>query len=119
MMLRLTSAKRRRAKVLAVKLELRRRMHRSIPERGAYLRAVVGGHARNFGVPNNGAWIIACRFQVAPLWHRTLCRRSRTHHLPWRRMHRLIDHCLPPPRVCHPYPNQRLIVTTQGRSRMR
>ena len=119
MVLRLTSAKRLRAKVLAVKLELRRRMHRTIPEQGAYLRAVVGGHARYFGVPNNGARIIAFRFQVARLWHRTLCRRSQTHHLPWRRMYRLIDHWLPPPRVCHPYPNQRLIVTTQGRSRMR
>ena len=83
------------------------------------LRAVVYGHARYFGVPNNGAWIIAFRFQVARLWRRTLCRRSQTHHLPWRRLHRLIDHWLPPPRVCHPYPNQRLIITTRGRSRMR
>ncbi|NWG76490.1 MAG: RNA-directed DNA polymerase, partial [Rubrivivax sp.] len=36
-----------------------------------------------------------------------------------KRMHRIVDHWLPPPRICHPYPNQRLIVTTQGKSRVR
>ncbi|MGC8733277.1 MAG: reverse transcriptase domain-containing protein, partial [Halothiobacillaceae bacterium] len=119
MVLRLTSAKRLRAKLQAVKLELRRRMHRPIKEQGQYLRAVVAGHGRYFGVPNNGARLSVFRFQVGRLWHRTLCRRSQTHHLPWRRMHRLIAHWLPTSSICHPYPNQRLIVTTRGRSRMR
>lgn len=119
MVLRLTSAKRLRAKLQAVKIELRRRMHRPIKEQGQYLRAVVAGHGRYFGVPCNGARLSAFRFQVARLWHRTLCRRSQTHHLSWRRMHRLIAHWLPIPHICHPYPSQRLIVTTQGRSRMR
>ena len=119
MVLRLTSAKRLRAKLQAVKIELRRRMHRPINEQGQYLHAVVAGHGRYFGVPNNGARLSVFRFQVARLWHRTLCRRSQTHHLNWRRMHRLIEHWLPTPHICHPYPHQRLIVTTQGRSRMR
>jgi RNA-directed DNA polymerase len=119
LVLRLTHAKRLRTKLQAVKLELRRRMHRPIAEQGKYLQAVVAGHGRYYGVPNNGARLSVFRFQVARLWHRTLCRRSQTHHLPWRRMHRLIAHWLPPVRICHPYPNQRLIVITQGRSRMR
>ena len=117
--LRLTSAKRLRAKLQAVKLELRRRMHRPVAEQGKYLRAVVAGHGRYFGVPNNGARLSTFRLQVGRLWHRTLCRRSQTHHLPWRRMSRLIAHWIPVLRICHPYPNQRLIVSTQGRSRMR
>ena len=119
MVLRFTSAKRLRAKLQAVKLELRRRMHHPIAEQGPYLRAVVAGHARYFGVPDNGARLSVFRFQVARLWHRTLCRRSQAKHLSWRRMLRLIAHWLPVPHICHPYPNQRLIVTTQGRSRMR
>ena len=119
MVLRLTSAKRLRAKLQAVKFELRRRMHRPIKEQAIYLRAVVAGHGRYFGVPNNGARLGGFRFQVARLWHRTLCPRSQTHHLSWRRMHRLIAHWLPTPSICHPHPNQRLIVITQGRSRMR
>jgi group II intron reverse transcriptase/maturase len=119
MVLRLTSAKRLQAKLQAVKIELRRRMHRPIAEQGPYLRAVVTGHGRYFGVPDNGARLSAFRFQVGRLWHRTLCRRSQSHHLRWHRMHRLIEHWLPVPRICHPYPNQRLIVTTQGKSRVR
>lgn len=117
--LRITSAKRLRAKVQAVKLELRRRMHRPIAQQGQYLRAVVAGHGRYFGVPNNGARLNVFRLQVGRLWHRTLCRRTQNHHLSWRRMHRLFAHWLPRPHICHPYPNQRLIVTTRGRSRVR
>jgi group II intron reverse transcriptase/maturase len=119
MVLRLTSAKRLRSKLQALKIELRKRMHHAIPEQGQYLRAVVAGHGQYFGVPCNGARLSVFRFQVARLWHRTLCRRSQTHRLPWRRMHRLIARWLPRPSIRHPYPNQRLIVITQGRSRMR
>ena len=119
MVLRLTSAKRLRAKLLVVKTELRRRMHQPIAEQGQYLRSVVTGHGRYFAVPCNGARVRTFRFEVGRLWHRTLCRRSQAKHLSWKRMHKIIDHWLPSPRICHPYPNQRLIVTTRGRSRMR
>ena len=119
MVLRITSSKRLRAKLLAVKTELRKRMHHPIAEQGQYLRSVVAGHARYFAVPCNGARVQAFRFQVGRLWHRTLCRRSQAKHLSWKRMHKIVAHWLPSPRICHPYPNQRLIVTTQGRSRMR
>ena len=119
MVLRITSGKRLRAKLLAVKTELRRRMHQPIAEQGKYLRSVVAGHGRYFAVPCNGARVQAFRFQVGRLWHRTLCRRSQAKHLSWKRMRKIVTHWLPSPRICHPYPNQRLIVTTQGRSRMR
>jgi RNA-directed DNA polymerase len=119
MVLRLTSAKRLRVKLQAVKLELRRRMHQPIAQQGRYLRAMVTGHGRYFGVPCNGARLRTFRFQVARLWQRTLCRRSQSRGLTWRRMHRLTAHWLPVPNICHPYPSQRLIVTTQGRSRVR
>jgi len=119
MVLRITSGKRLRAKLLAVKTELRKRMHRPVAEQGQYLRSVVAGHARYFAVPCNGARVQVFRFQVGRLWHRTLCRRSQAKHLSWKRMHKIVAQWLPSPRICHPYPNQRLIVTTQGRSRMR
>jgi group II intron reverse transcriptase/maturase len=119
LVLRLTSAKRLRAKLQAVKLQLRRRMHRPIAEQGDYLRAVVRGHSRYFGVPCNGARLCVFRLQVGRLWYRTLCRRSQRRRLNWRRMHRLLAHWLPVPHICHPYPNQRLLVMTRGKSRMR
>jgi len=119
MVLRLTSAKRLRTKLHAVKDELRKRMHRPIAEQGQYLRAVVSGHSRYFAVPSNGARVQVFRQQVGRLWHRTLCRRSQAKHLSWQRMHKIVAHWLPRPHICHPYPSQRLIVTTQGKSRVR
>jgi RNA-directed DNA polymerase len=117
--LRLTSAKRLRTKLQTLKHELKRRMHLPLAAQGQYLRAVVTGHGRYFGVPFNGTRVNVFRLQVARLWHRMLCRRSQRHHLPWRRMSGLVHRWLPYLRICHPYPQQRLIVTTQGRSRMR
>jgi len=117
--LRQTMRKRFQAKLVALNEELRRRMHLPIPEQGAYLRSVVAGHVRYFGVPNNGASIGLFRKAAAWLWWRALKRRSQKHRLPWTRMRRYLDRWLPPARICHPWPNQRLTSITQGRSRMR
>jgi len=117
--LRQTMRKRWQAKLKEVKTELRRRLHDSIPEQGAYLRAVVRGHVNYYGVPMNGPALGAFRKAVGWLWHRALMRRSQKHHLPWHRMTRFIDRWLPPAHICHPYPSARLRVATQGKSRMR
>ena len=49
-MLRQTMRKRWQAKLVAVKAELKRRLHDPIPEQGAYLRSIVLGHNRYYGV---------------------------------------------------------------------
>jgi RNA-directed DNA polymerase len=117
--LRKTMRKRRQAKLREVKDQLRRRLHDPIPEQGRYLRAVVAGHCRYYGVPFNGPQLVAFRHEVGRLWCRTLRRRSQKHRMPWKRMQRYIDRWLPSARVCHPYPSQRLFVTTRGRSPVR
>jgi RNA-directed DNA polymerase len=109
---RQTIRKRLQAKLNAVKAELRRRMHDPIPAVGTWLRAVVGGHIRYYGVPTNTHALRIFRFQVGRLWHRTLSRRSQMGRVPWDRMRRLIDRWLPQARVCHPYPLSRLGVIT-------
>ena len=68
--LRQTVRQRLQAKLQAVKAELRRRMHVPIPEQGAYLRSVVGGHVRYYGVPMNGPAIGLFRRAVGRLWRR-------------------------------------------------
>jgi hypothetical protein len=117
--LRQTMRSRWQAKLQAVKAELRSRMHEPIPIVGAYLRSVVLGHVRYYGVPRNGPAICAFRRAVGTLWWRVLRRRSQGNHLPSRRMWPLLAHWLPPARICHPYPSVRSGVTTQGGSRMR
>jgi RNA-directed DNA polymerase len=117
--LRQTMRRRWQAKLQAVKTELRRRLHAPVPEQGAYLRAVVVGHTRYYGVPRNAPRLHAFRHAVVGLWRATLMRRSQTGFVPWRRMVRLSARWLPIPHICHPYPSQRLALVTQGRSRMR
>jgi hypothetical protein len=117
--LRQTMRQRWQAKLRQVKEELRRRLHDPIPEQGAYLRSVVGGHVRYYGVPNNGPALIAFRNAVGCLWRRILMRRSQTHRVTWERMLRLVHRWLPSAGICHPWPLVRLGVITQGRSRMR
>ena len=117
--LRQTMRQRWQAKLRALKEELRRRLHTPIREQGAYLRSVLLGHFRYYGVPMNGPALCAFRKAVGYLWRTVLRRRSQGNHLPWRRMRRYLARWFPPARVCHPYPLVRLGVLTQGGSRMR
>jgi hypothetical protein len=110
--LRQTIRKRLQTKLNEVKTELQRRMHEPIPEVGKWLQAVVRGHIRYYGVPQNynALWIF--RFQVGRLWHRALSRRSQKSRVLWDRMRRLITRWLPVPTLCHPYPLRRMGVIT-------
>jgi len=117
--LRQTMRTRLRAKLEEVKVELRRRLHDPIPEQGAYLRSVVRGHVRYYGVPMNGPALNAFRFAIGWTWWRMLRRRSQCHRITARRLRALVARWLPTPRICHPYPLVRLGVVTQGGSRMR
>jgi RNA-directed DNA polymerase len=110
--LRQTIRTRMRAKLQAIKIELRRRMHASLVDVGQWLKSVVGGHFRYYGVPSNSAALRAFRHEVSRLWRRTLCRRSQIGNVTWARMQRLTDRWLPPARICHPYPSCRVRVTT-------
>lgn len=116
---RQTMKKRFRAKLSEVKTELRRRMTRPIPEQGAYLRSVLTGHARYYGVPGNGPALVSFRNRLQWQWGRILRRRGNRHVASWTRLRRHFDRWLPAPRICHPWPSQRLGVITQGKSRMR
>ncbi len=109
---RQTIRRRLQAKLSAVKAELRRRLHAPIPVVGRWLRSVVEGHLRYYGVPMNRPALLTFCFQVGRLWYRTLRRRSQTARITWERMRRLIRRWLPPPRICHPYPLRRLGVVT-------
>ena len=71
-------------------------MHDPVPEQGAYLRSVVGGHTRYYGVPMNGPSLTVFRKEIGRLWMKALMRRSQKHRLTWDRMKRLIDRWLPP-----------------------
>ena len=109
---RQTMRKRLQAKLNAVKTELRRRMHHPIPDMGQWLRSVVSGHFRYYGVPMNTPSLHIFRFQIGWHWHRALSRRSQNGRIHWDRMRRFINRWLPPVRIFHDYPLRRLGVVT-------
>jgi len=120
--LRQTSKKRMRRKLMEVKVQLRRRLHDPVAKTGAYLRSVVSGHFRYYGVPRNGPALCSFRHSVYRLWFRSLRRRSQQHRgrkKLKRRFALWVKRFLPTARIHHPYPEQRLLATTRGRSRMR
>ena len=108
---RITRRDRMRATLREIKEELRRRMHQPIPEQGAWIRQVVTGFFAYHAVPTNGAALKAFYYYVERIWLRTLRRRSQQDRFSWQRMHRLAADWIPPPRILHPYPDQRFAVT--------
>jgi hypothetical protein len=78
---RRTAAKRLRAKLLAIKQELRRKMHELIVLVGAWLKRVVEGYFRYHAVPGNLAELGRFRERLCRYWRRIL--RSQRRKPPW------------------------------------
>ncbi len=110
--LRRTMRKRMQAKLQEVKEQLRRRRHATLGEQAEYLRAVVQGHTRYYGVPRNFPALNAFRWALGRLWWRSLGRRSQRGRIPWQRMTRILRLALPRVRICHPYPSLEHLVRT-------
>lgn len=107
---RKTRRDRMRAKLLAIKQELRRRMHQPIPMQGKWLGRVVSGYFNYHAVPTNSRALHAFRHAVAEYWHRSLRRRSQKDGMTWERFTRLANDWLPKPRILHPWPDKRFAV---------
>ena len=116
---RVTSKKKMRAKLRAVKAEMRWRMHHSIPEQGRWLASVLEGHYRYYAVPDNSEAMRGFRERVIRHWRHALARRSQKGGITWERTRRLADRWLPEPRILHPWPNVRFDARTRGRSPVR
>ena len=116
---RRTMSKRVRRKLKEVKAEMKHRMHDPVPEVGRWLKSVLEGHFRYYGVPHNRPALDAFRSALARLWRGVLSQRSQKGYVTWERMVRLKRRWFPSARIYHPYPSQRLRVSTRGRSPVR
>ncbi|MFT5131165.1 MAG: RNA-directed DNA polymerase, partial [Rhodothermales bacterium] len=71
--------------------------------------SVVGGYFNYFAVPGTSKSLSAFRKQVNRHWIRALRRRShKARKLTWQKMQARIDTWIPPVRILHPYPSERL-----------
>jgi RNA-directed DNA polymerase len=101
---------RMRAKLKAIKQELKRRMHQPIPVQGKWLGQVVKGWFNYHAVPTNSRALSAFRFHVTDIWRQTLRRRSQKGDITWERITRLARDWLPQSKILHPWPQQRFAV---------
>ena len=116
---RRTMCKKMRAKLKVLKEELKKCMHQTIDQTGAWLASVVRGHYQFYGLPRNYRALDLFRDRIRRLWQRALSRRSQRGRFTEARMDRIADRWLPIPRICHPYPEARLAVMIQGKSPVR
>ena len=107
---RKTRRDRMRARLRALKGELKRRMHNPIPAQGRWLGQVLRGYFAYHAVPTNFARIAAFRYHVTVLWLSTLRRRSQKDRCSWESISRLAAAYLPSPRILHPWPSIRFAV---------
>lgn len=103
---RLTSSKRMRATLKALRQKLRHSMHAPLPVVGKWLGRVVQGYFNYHAVPGNSWRLSTFRKEVAPAWMQTLRRRGQHGRMPWDKFRRVAARYLPLVRVLHAYPNQ-------------
>jgi group II intron reverse transcriptase/maturase len=107
--LRKTLRKRMKAKLKELKQDFQQRRHRPLREQGQWVSAVLRGHYQYYGVPLNSKALQSMAYYVSHLWHQALRRRSqRGARLTWAKFQRTMARWLPRPRICHPYPFERL-----------
>ena len=108
---RQTAAKRMRAKLQAIKQELRRKMHEPVGVAGEWLKRVVEGYYRYHAVPGNTAELGRFRNRLCRLWRQILRRRSQQRRPGWEQLQPTFERWIPRPRVLHPYPDVRFDAT--------
>ena len=104
---RKTVKKRMRAKLQALKEELRQRMHEPLAETGKWLQSVVRGYFQYHAIPGNTGSLSRFRERLTRLWWQNIRRRSQKRQPAWKQLHPLFVRWLPVPRILHPFPNVR------------
>jgi RNA-directed DNA polymerase len=112
-------AKRMRTKLREIKEQLMATRHVGIDGQGKWLAQVLRGWMAYYAVPMSGSAISAFRHHLIERWHGALMRRSQRRRLTWTRMKTIADRYLPFPRILHPWPEKRFLVTIQGGSPVR
>jgi len=107
---RRTSRKKRRAKLAALRDEIRARRHEAVADQHRWLSAMLTGHYRYYGVPGNVHALRSFRYEVWSAWIRALARRSQRAR--WK-AGKLARHCarfpLPNPKLTQPNPRARFM----------
>jgi RNA-directed DNA polymerase len=104
---RKTVKRRMRAKLQALKEELRRRMHELPAETWEWLQTVVRGYFQYHAIPGNTGSLGRFRERLTRLWWQNIRRRSQKRRPNWNQLHPLFIRWLPVPHILHHFPSVR------------
>ena len=101
-----------RAKLMEIKAQLKRQMHSTVAEIGAWLRSVVRGWLNYHAVPGNSLSLgrFLTRWAASGLAFYDGAVRNFVADVGNMALGRFATGELPPARILHPYPNERLAV---------
>jgi group II intron reverse transcriptase/maturase len=108
---RLTSSKRMRATLKALRQALYRRRHEPIAVIGTWLRRVMQGYFNYHAVPGNNLRLSRFRSEVCKAWLHALRRRGQYGRMSWARFLKRVATYVPSVHVLHPYPAQRFFAS--------
>jgi group II intron reverse transcriptase/maturase len=118
-LLRVTIAKRWRAKLKDFKEGLWRRMHWKIEAVAQWLKRSVQGYYNYFAIHDNLESLVALRYFLGKLWFKTINRRGQKRSMTWVKFIKRWWSEIPMPRVLHPYPTERFDAKYSKRSPVR
>ena len=98
-----------RGKLRQIKDTLRQKTHQPFDETGRWLASVVRGFFNYHAVPTNSRTLAAFHYRVVMLWAAAYKRTSQRAHITPQLLDRMRSY-LPPPRILHPWPQQRFAV---------
>lgn len=98
---RKTQAKRLNRKLVAVRVEMKRRRHRPLAEQYTWLSHVLNGHYRYYGVIFNARSLNAFYEGVKRAWFQSLRKRSQRSRMNWERFHRILATFALPKPIIH------------------
>jgi group II intron reverse transcriptase/maturase len=108
---RITAKKKRLHKLKQLREEMRTRMHEPVWMQHKWLCSVLVGYFRYYGVPYNTRCLNKFRHEVMKSWYRALQRRSQRGKWSQEAEIRFTKrYPLPPARLCHPFPSERLVL---------
>jgi RNA-directed DNA polymerase len=108
-LIRRTAHKKRATKLASLRRQICVRRHAPVTDQYRWLAAVLRGHYGYYGVPGNIRALASFYRQVREAWHRALQRRSqRAAWTAGQRAHFDATFPLPPPRITHPHPLERM-----------
>ena len=107
-LMRRTSRKKLRAKLVAVREQCWQRRHLPVIEQHTWLSSVLRGHYRYYAVPTNSQTLKRFHVAVRNLWYRALQRRSQKARWNVKKLKAFeLKFPLPHPKVLHPWPEKR------------